>query len=603
MFVVLVAAVVLVHLAVRAALARCAERRASIAWAATLAMLAVLPAQLGRPFASLAVGLALTAVACAAPTLLRWREAAASLQARAARWRSGGRRPTITGERVAVAALIALGAWVALTTFLWDEGSTHFGVSAAVARGVLPPEHPLFPGEPFAYHYGYDVLVALVARATPLPLAWCCDVVTIACLVTLAAALGDAGRALAGSRGAWLAVVVVPLAYGPAAALLADGWGAALPGVSLLPSSWVGAQQLPPPVISSFFQHPQGLGMPIALAALLLAGDGPAAPGDGARRARWWFASALLALLAPAQTVFFLLTGLALGVMVLVEARAARSWRALWPLALLALAAALGVGLAPLLRAGGAADLVRGGYFADAPLAFLLRHLLLFGASCAAIPLALLRLRTGTTPLRAGLMAAAGAGFLVADTISYARSWDGVKFFAVGAFFGNLLLADLLAALASGRLLRRALAVVVLVLSTWSGAFWLLRHGPLNGVVAARYAERGPDAVGTALTAAFGDVIPARARVLTTHTDIHQAGFFVQGADWRRGGEGYRLDRAVQDRAHVAAARALRTLGAADLLATGADFLLIRGAPAADAPVEKLGDVAGFALYRIERHQ
>lgn len=592
----LVAAVALVHLAVRDALHRCAEPRAGIAWAATLAALAVLPELLGRPFESIAAGLALTALACVWPAVREWRR-------RQPRWSWRPVAPPVTPERVAAATLVVLGAWVALGTFLWDEGSTHFGVSAAIARGVLPPEHPLFPGEPFAYHYGYDVLVALLVRTTPLPLAWCCDLVTIACFMVLAAVLAEAGRALAGPRGAWLAVVVVPLGYGPVAALLADGWGAALPGVSLVPPSWVSAQKLPPPVISTLLQHPQGLGMPIALATLLLAGGAQGPPDDRTKRVRWLGAAALLALLAPAQTVLFLLTGLALVAMVLTEVWLARDARAAWPLMPLALAGAVGVALAPLLRSAGGDALVAGGYFTDAPPALLLRHLLLFGGSCLAMPLALARLRANHTALRAGLIAAGVAAFVIANAVSYPRSWDVVKFFAVGSLFGNLLLADLLAALAGDRRARRALAATILAVSTWSSGFWLLRHGPLNGVVAARYTERGPDAVGIALADAFGDAIAPRARVLTSHTDIHQAGLLVEGADWRRGGEGYRLDRAAQDRARAVAERALRTRSRADLLATAAELLLVRGEVAPDAPVTRLGDVAGFTLYRIERHR
>ncbi|MCC7108395.1 MAG: hypothetical protein IT382_03850 [Deltaproteobacteria bacterium] len=600
MILLLVAALACVHLAVRGALGRVGEPRKSVAAAATLAVLAALPELLGRPFESLGGGLALCAL-LAAPVAWRLRsrddEAAAH-------------RPPRHGRAVWLAAggLWVLGAWTAFSTFLWDEGSTHFGLSAALARGVLPPEHPLFPGEPFAYHYGYDVLVALLLRALPLPQALACDLVTLTCLAVLMAVLADAGRTLAGPRGAWLAVLVVPLGYGPAAALLADGWGASLPGIGAMPAGWVSAPRLPPPLISSFFQHPQGLGMPIALATLLLASGatGAAAASASPSRvrapaARFAMAAALLALLAVAQSVFFVLTGLALGVMVLVDAHAARSLRALWPLVALALAALAGALLGPLLRGVGGSELVWRGYFADGPAALLLRHALLFGATALAIPVAALRLREPQRALRVALMVAAAAGFVVANTLSYARSWDGVKFFAVGAFFANLLLADQLAVWGQGSARRRALGVAVLLLSVWSSAFWLLRHGPLNGVVAARYTELPPDPVAVALARQHGHDIGARERVLTAHTGLHQAGFLVEGADWRRGGEGYRLDRAARDAARAHATRALQTLSAADLSATAATWLLIRGEVPTDAPLTRVGEVAGLKLYRIER--
>ncbi|HEY4222233.1 MAG TPA: hypothetical protein VGO62_12845 [Myxococcota bacterium] len=609
---------------VREGLARATEDRASVGVAAALAVLAVLPAKLGQPFGSIVIGLLLTAL-LAAPFSLLW-------------LRRRLRGPVIARRRTAadawlllsVLALFVLGAWCAWTTYLWDEDSTHFGVASSIARGVLPPVLPYFPTEPFRYHCGYDVLVALVRAFTGAPIEDSCDVVTTLCLAVLLAVLRGAGRALAGARGAALAVLLGLLGYSPVAMCLANGWSVPLSCSAWFPSPWVDARTMPPTVMSSFFQHPQGLGMLVSLAALLLAlaPRDAAAPSAAASRsastARVGAAALVLALCSQAQTVYAAMAIGGIGAALLgrfaarVQAQRAlpappRSSplpRAAGTLALhlAMLAAALA---APALLGGvlgaGALDAIHvgRGYFGALDAGVLAHNLVLFGATLVAVPLAWLRRRGPAPLLRLSLVAIAAVSFAVGNGATYERSWDIVKFFAVGAFFANLLLADLVAPLFS-----RARGVVLpvvglaIVLASLSSALlWLVRHGPLNGVVAPAYTELPPDPVGVALSEHDGDRIGPRDLVLTTHDDIAQLGFLVAGHDWRKAEHGYLLDRDRVDRAHALVHSALYALDRAALgeLSVAWIFLSERELRALqpDARV-RLADGDGGFLTRVD---
>ncbi len=586
---------------VREALARAGEERASVGLASSLAVLAVLPELCGRPLHSV-VGGALVVAALAAPAAFLY-----------ARRRLRGPLFTTGGDPAAwlLGGLVfAGGLWCAWTTYLWDEDSTHFGVGSLIARGLLPPSQPYFPGAPFRYHIGYDVLVGTLHAFSGWRIDACCDVVTSVCLAALLWILADAGRALAGRAGAAFAVFVGLLGYGPGAMCLAGGW--AIPDMvcaDWFPASWNGATTMPPAVISNFFQHPQGLGMPISLAALLVA------TGAGVTTRRVLAAAVVTALLAQAQTVYFGLTGLALGAAVVVDA--ARSPRPFGRavgvlalrLALLAAAGAAGFMLGGVLRGGGALDAITvgRGYFHDPAGALLLHNLSLFGPTLLAVPVALVVLvvalvrggkSASAAPLLAALVVAGAAGFIVANVASYARSWDIVKFFAAGAFFANILLAWLLAASwglagprTGARALARGLAVVVALVSTSSASVWLLRHGALNGVIAPAYREFPPDAIGTVLDDAHGREIGRDERFLTSHEDIAQLGFLVAGRDWRKN-PSYLLDRARADRLHAARRRVFPRLTEADLDVLGVSLVFVTEREARALPA--LDDAARF---------
>lgn len=611
----LVVCAVVVILAMRELLARVAVQPRCFAVALTFAVLAVLPAQLGRPFDSVVAGLVATALLCAPLALLGAR-----------RWLRGAlvdARPDIAFAVVFV-VLLALGTWVELGACLWDGALGHYGFSSSIARGVLPPEHPLFPGAPLRYHVGFDVLVALVVTGGA-PVGAAVHLVSIALLALSCLVLRDAGRAL-GAAGAAAACVpaVALLGYGPASACLAGGWAApAFASCSaLFPSGWVSAQSMPPSVMSSFFQHPQGLAMPIALALVLIA---CARLRTAGANARVLVASLGLVLLSQCQIVFFACAGLAIGVVAVGEALLRRSAVDVL-VRLLALGGAGALGVLSSLIAGGAGELRFGqGYFQEGAAMRALHHLALFGPTIAAVPLAVARIihlrraRSTTSNVTRGadrdgggegakdesgvriaLIVAATAGFVVANAFTYARSWDIVKFFAVGSFFANVLLADLLIALAaSPRPLRRMLAVAIAALSMAAASFWLLRHGPLNGVVAPFYGLREPSALGRALLAAAGDRIGPRDVVLTARTDIWQLGFHVAGAG-RAQAQGQLIDLARADERQRIALRALRSFAAEDLDALSVDWVLTDK----ELPPERFArdvDVLDQHLYRVLR--
>jgi hypothetical protein len=577
------------------------ERRGALAWCLALAWLAVAPLWIGTPLGSLVKG-ALVATALIAPlALLSYRRLGGIA------WRFEARSRTVA---VATFILFGLFAWVALTTFLWDEGSAHFGVPLAMARGALPAVLPLFPEEPFAYHLGYDVLVALVFAFTRLAPEHACDVVTLASAALLLSMLVHVGRALGAERGALLTPVLGVLGYGLFSMCLADGWGMGLSCSAWFESAWVSAQKLPPPVVSSFFQHPQGLGAPLMLAALLLA-------LEGADRRRLALAFGLVVLMSQVQVVMAALTwgAVVCGAAVLAwQKRELHRGGSVVVLSALALLASRALG--GLAGHAGAYLLFDRGAFEDTGLALLGHNLAVLGLCVVAAPLSLaLSWRqpdaSRALALRVGLAALVAVAFLVPNVMRYERSWDIVKFFAVGALIANVLLADAAAALWGRGALARVGAALIVALSVPPGALWLLRHGPLNGVVADRYTEAPPSELGRALDERFGDVIGS-SRVLSSDPSIHQYGFLVVGHDWRRAEQGYAFDRARADELTAIAARARRALSLEDLAALRVRFVLFsardRAAQSEEgqavlAGLEHLGDLTmprgTFGLYRV----
>ncbi|MCY3913768.1 MAG: hypothetical protein OXG43_11070 [Chloroflexi bacterium] len=84
----------------------------------------------------------------------------------AAAWRSPDRvRPqlrTVAGFAIAVLAL----SWIALTSrqlVTIPEGPLHIGLAATMRAGIFPPELPWNPSLLVGYHYGFDLLVGLLA--------------------------------------------------------------------------------------------------------------------------------------------------------------------------------------------------------------------------------------------------------------------------------------------------------------------------------------------------------------------------------------------------------------------------------------------------------
>ena len=197
------------------------------------------------------------------------------------------------------------------------------------------------------------------------------------------------------------------------------------------------------------------------------------------------------------------------------------------------------------LLAGGDTGLRFGaGYFARDGWALLAHETLAFGVSLLALPAAFwLQRHRRQAPgdghddgLLWALAVMGTVGFLIANVATYARSWDIVKFFGVSMFFGNVVVAVALQTMwrvHAHRLWARLVVAVICVASLWSGGFWLLRHGVLQGVVAPAARETAPERWAVDVAEACGAAIPATARVWASSTTLGREGVLSPGTHWR----------------------------------------------------------------------
>lgn len=577
------------------------KERLSLTAALGTAMMAAIPPVIGRATDDLLVATVITGgVALAAWAVLRRRAPvppAPSLSIPLApRWALGV-------GMVQLALVIA----VTLLTNLWDEDSGHFALGSVISRGVFPPEHPLFPGEPFRYHYGFDVLSGEVRRFTGLPIVSAIDAATIWCFALLLLVAHDVGGALGGRLGAGLALILAPLGAGFLQAALLRDFGALEIHTALLPEAW--ARSMPPPTISNFFQHPMGFGMSLGLAVLLLLGSGEI----GA----FVVGTSLLGLLSICHIVFFGVIGLTSGAATAIGAVLA--WRAGSPLGVelrglalraLGLISALVIarGLGGFLLPGGVASPIELGvsYFQEPWDTKLLHLFTLFGLPLLLLPVSVGRLFAGGargSSLRLTLVLAAVFGFAVPSFARYRLSWDIVKFYAVGLFFANVLLADLLAAWwarRAGWLKAVALGTAV-VLATSTSWFWLVRSSVFNGRFGVDpWQFKPPPEVIDALAERLEPHAGPRDRVLSTNVDVSQgAGFLTPGFDWRHHGVGFMMDRARFDTLLMHRQAARHDLRAPDLQALGIRFVVF--SPGDEIALSPEGRAALASPDRFER--
>ncbi|MCK6551361.1 hypothetical protein L6R52_36335, partial [Myxococcota bacterium] len=190
------------------------------------------------------------------------------------------------------------------------------------------------------------------------------------------------------------------------------------------------------------------------------------------------------------------------------------------------------------------------------------------------LPIAALRLRTNELPLRVALFTAAVAGFSIPNVVTYERSWDIVKFFGIGGFFANVLLADTLSVL--GARWKGALAALTIVCSAL-GLFWLARMSVLDGRVGVPKMHFGPPPrIADAVAREVGPLIAPRSRVLSTNMDMGMgAGFLTPGFDWRELGASFMLDRTEAERLTRHRQRARVDLRREDLDGLGADWVIL----------------------------
>jgi hypothetical protein len=331
----------------------------------------------------------------------------------------------------------------------------HWALVSELQNGLYPPRYTTFPEIELRYHYGFDVLVAAVTAVTRVGPGLGIDLVTLALFAYAWRLLTVVGDRVAGRRFGSLA-----------AALALFGGGMPLFCDKPLPFTVpVALGQCPvatappnPPVVSYVFQHAWGLGLPLALVAILLVVDErPLRPA--ARR----LATALvLVALALAQIVLFCAVGAAILAHELAAGSSARARRGAVAITLrLSLRGALLAALVAVPTVLAATRLH--GFFAPSPNAapdLALRlgvvdglgpalrwHAATFGV---ALPLGL----AGLALARRGrlLLAALVVGsLLVVNVLRYCLSWDILKFATVGSIALALASAAALARLWAAR--------------------------------------------------------------------------------------------------------------------------------------------------------
>ncbi|MFO0726251.1 MAG: hypothetical protein U1E65_20875 [Myxococcota bacterium] len=548
----------------------CAEPSGSVSLALAVALMMGLPVLIARLSGSLLSGVWITGLLLAI---------AAQLLAR--RYPRRAQEPTEAPSRTALIIIGVATVLVLIATwngYIFDEHAGHIPLANAMARGIFPVEHPCYPGEPFPYHYGFAALAAELMVTAGLGVARAIDVVTTVSFAVFLWTAYDLGTRLGDRKTGSMALVFVPLSSGALSFLLYTGYGRLEAHWSLFPAAWSDDwSDAIPPVISNFFQHPQGLGMPLTAAVLMLfASDSQDPLANRRRRA---VGALLLGLSSLAQFVYFLVSGLVLGIITLARAGTTRRFREAG-LELLLLLGALG--LAFLLGGflvGGThppSSLIQWGqpYFTGSAGERLLRHLVMFGLPLLALPLAFTR---GPAPwIRLGLLIGAVFGFLMPNIATYSRSWDIVKFYGVGEFCLNYLLADTLVRYL-GRIAapkaRAATLALMFVLATFSSWVWLLRYSVFDGNLAPQAFGPPEIDVGEALVEFLGDRLHPHDRVLSTNIDVGRgSGLGTPGVV--RGTNTFMVDEQRNTAMADALGRARHHLGAADLAFLGVRFLV-----------------------------
>lgn len=546
------------------------ERRPFVTATLGLSLLIIGLAGFGRLTQSLVLATPLIVVSALVIITAAWRRAPP-------RWVPAVRMPGLgRWGTLGTALVFGLGSYCAFRGYWWDEYSGHYPFTAALARGILPMEHPLFPGEPFRYHYAFDLLAAWVRALTGLNVATALDVVSVAALALLLGTARDLGATLGGARLARVMPVMLTMATGTLLFLLYTDNGSIEVHWDLLPVGW--RQSVPPPTISNFFQHPQALGMPMSLAVLMLF-DRPMKDALHLRRAM--AASVVMAALSLSQIVFFGTMGLTLGLTVLILGLSARAYRTLvidGLLLLLSLAGAVALGgfLAP----GPPATnmLVFGkSVFTDPPALQVAFHLVVFGIPLIALPWGLWRAAKDPSPLRLPIALSAVFGFLVPHFVTYERSWDIVKFFALGGFFANALLAETLFARPRPTNRWRTAGLSALVIAcTFSSWIFILRMGVLDGHFGIPPMHFPPPSEVGRVVGERVNALAGRAYVFSTNVELARAaGTLTPGFDWRQVGQGFMIDQAKSLRLTALKQRAQRDLDPKSLAGLNVGWMVL----------------------------
>jgi hypothetical protein len=486
----------------------------------------------------------------------------------------------------------------ALTRNFFDE-EHHVPMAMVIARGLVPPEHPLVPGQVIPYHWGIDALYAQLVVGGLRP-DRAIDVVTIASWILLLLAASTVGAAMAGRAGATLGVILIPLAGSPLAQPLHDGMGILQPPRVAYPSSWFEWFRRPPPLTADFFQHPQGLAFPIVLVVLVLF-CGP--------RPQRVVGALLLALLSLVQAVHFLVLGAALGACVVVELVRARDARsATRDLGLLAgalvVAIALGGFFSPGTGTGSSLAWGQSFFGEQGALENIAHHVVAFGLPLLLLPLAPRLARFGV-PLFAGAV----VGFVLPNVVVYKGSWDIVKLFSAAGFLAGAALTGTLATWVQGKLSRVVVTALVTLATIEFPLVWMASRTVMQGVLdvpVKRDWRLRDDVLGVGR--AVSPLIPAKDLVLVNDAELARMnGLLAPGFDSPKFASGHILDFTRVKQKMQMRQLAMTTMDARALHELGVRWVLVSEAEAARGPVETspavervdLNGLEGYRLYRV----
>lgn len=207
-------------------------------------------------------------------------------------------RPPSRWMWVGAVIAAAILAPTALGWHLHDElnATGHMSLAAQMLNGVYPPRHITFPHAEMNYHYGFDLLVATISALTRGRVDLVIDAIAVlfwGWSFCLAWVIGDR---VTNSRGGIVASSLLFAGGIPGYCTKSEA-----PTVSeILGYCDIGGVWPNPPVASYFFQHPWTLGIPMALATVLIVSD-----RESRRVPRLCAVALLLAMLSLSQFTLF----------------------------------------------------------------------------------------------------------------------------------------------------------------------------------------------------------------------------------------------------------------------------------------------------------
>ncbi|MFQ5900082.1 MAG: hypothetical protein ACE5IH_00820 [Thermodesulfobacteriota bacterium] len=150
--------------------------------------------------------------------------------------------------------------------------SGHMAIISQIQNDSYPPRNMTFATIEHHYHYGFDLLSAVITALIRVPVDVAIDIVTLLLWGYTWCLLWVVGDRLLGLRRGYLTALSgllgsgVPYLY----VLLGFSRSDSETLISLIGDGYIGGARLNGSIISYFFQHPWALGLPVALCALLI---------------------------------------------------------------------------------------------------------------------------------------------------------------------------------------------------------------------------------------------------------------------------------------------------------------------------------------------